>query len=317
LLNVKLYYVKNTFWVTKRETCIIEISICTAHLRFYFNIKMQNFLVSPPRVINKEPLRKRKAMAAMFVLYLVNTMKRETRLCRTSSLSGEAWTQELLGGHPGRFLENCRLEKDTFILLKQQLVSVGHLKASRFVSSDQQLLIFLWICGHNASVRQAQERFQHSGETISRYFRQTLKEICGLAGTFIKLPDGTTIPPEIMNNRKFFPYFEDCVGAIDGTHVPAKVSGPRAAAFRNRKGYVSQNVLAACSFDLRFQYVLPGWEGSAHDGAVLQDALSKDFVVPTGKYFLADAGYALSEGFLTPYRSVRYHLKEWARGNLT
>jgi len=39
-----------------------------------------------------------------------------------------------------------------------------------------------------------------------------------------------------------------------------------------------------------FVYIFSGWEGSAADSRVLQDALSKDFVIPTGKYYLADAG---------------------------
>lgn len=30
-----------------------------------------------------------------------------------------------------------------------------------------------------------------------------------------------------------------------------------------------------------------------------------------GNYYLCDNGYANSEGFLTPYKGVRYHLKEW------
>src|SRR4051812_2213519 len=30
-----------------------------------------------------------------------------------------------------------------------------------------------------------------------------------------------------------------------------------------------------------------------------------------GKYYLADAGYTNGPGFLTPFRSTRYHLKEW------
>jgi len=38
--------------------------------------------------------------------------------------------------------------------------------------------------------------------------------------------------------------------------VPAKIS----AAFRGRKHYPTQNVLAAVDFDLRFTYVLAGWE---------------------------------------------------------
>ncbi|KAL0396475.1 UNVERIFIED_CONTAM: hypothetical protein Scaly_0095900 [Sesamum calycinum] len=33
-----------------------------------------------------------------------------------------------------------------------------------------------------------------------------------------------------------------------------------------------------------------------------------------GNYYLCDNGYGNVEGFLTPYRGVRYHLKEWDRG---
>lgn len=42
--------------------------------------------------------------------------------------------------------------------------------------------------------------------------------------------------------------------------------------FRGRKK-LTQNVLVAVSFDLRFTYVLAGWEGSAHDALILADAL--------------------------------------------
>ena len=45
------------------------------------------------------------------------------------------------------------------------------------------------------------------------------------------------------------------------------------AIFRGRKHTITQNVLAAVDFDLRFTYVLAGWEGSAHDALILSDAL--------------------------------------------
>jgi hypothetical protein len=61
------------------------------------------------------------------------------------------------------------------------------------------------------------------------------------------------------------------VGTIDGTHVPVKIQGK----FRDRKEGTTQNVLAAITFDLKFIYVLAGWEGSAHDSQVLGDALSR------------------------------------------
>ena len=47
------------------------------------------------------------------------------------------------------------------------------------------------------------------------------------------------------------------------------------AAFRGRKNSTTQNVLAAVDFNLRFTYVLAGWEGSAHDALILADALER------------------------------------------
>ena len=79
---------------------------------------------------------------------------------------------------------------------------------------------------------------------------------------------------------------------------------------------LTQNCLAACSFDLRFTYFMSGWEGSAHDSTLFSNARQTDFYIPLaeGKYYLADAGFASSDALLVPYRSVRYHLSEWGQG---
>ena len=67
---------------------------------------------------------------------------------------------------------------------------------------------------------------------------------------------------------------QNCVGAIDGTHIDCKPPIESREAYHNRKGLLSQNILAACSFDMKFTYILAGWEGSAHDSRVLQSTLS-------------------------------------------
>ncbi|CUS08676.1 unnamed protein product, partial [Tuber aestivum] len=110
--------------------------------------------------------------------------------------------------------------------------------------------------------------------------------------------------------------FKDCIGAIDGSLIPIIVSSNQAAAHWTRKGFTAQNAFVACPFDCTIDYVLAGWEGSAHDARVLADAIGKGFEVPKGKYYLADAGYGISSSFLTPYRGVRYHLKEQELFNL-
>lgn len=84
-------------------------------------------------------------------------------------------------------------------------------------------------------------------------------------------------------------------------HVPVEKRKP----YRNQKGYLSQNVLAVCDFDMKFTYGLAGWEGSAHDGRVLSDAIeTKGFQIPIGKYCLGDAGYSNSDHLLVPYKGV-------------
>ncbi|XP_062002723.1 uncharacterized protein LOC133720443 [Rosa rugosa] len=83
------------------------------------------------------------------------------------------------------------------------------------------------------------------------------------------------VPSKIRESTRFYPYFKDCIGAIDGTHIPTMVKGREVSSYRNRHGIQSQNVLAACNFDLEFIYVLSGWEGLAHDSKLLNDALSR------------------------------------------
>ena len=66
---------------------------------------------------------------------------------------------------------------------------------------------------------------------------------------------------------------QDCVGALDGTHIPATVLVNEQMAYTNRHGTQSQNVLAICDHNMRFIYVYAGWEGSAYDARVLEHAM--------------------------------------------
>ncbi|KAG6506590.1 hypothetical protein ZIOFF_031914 [Zingiber officinale] len=54
-------------------------------------------------------------------------------------------------------------------------------------------------------------------------------------------------------------------------------------------------------------------QGSAHDGRVLRDAISRPtgLKVPQGCYYLVGPGYCNSSGFLAPYRGHRHHLNEF------
>lgn len=152
---------------------------------------------------------------------------------------------------------------------------------------------------------------------LNRCFHEGLQACFQLHKYVVHQPSSSTpCHPRIANNTKYKEYFKDCVGALDGTHFAAWVPESQAPPYRNRKGWLSQNVLAICDFGLEFTYILAGWEGCAHDSRVLEDAITNGGMqVPHGKYLLADAGYYDTDVALTPYPGVQYHLKEQAAAN--
>jgi hypothetical protein len=41
---------------------------------------------------------------------------------------------------------------------------------------------------------------------------------------FVNLPNiNTPLASRIADNSKFFPYFKDCLGALDGTHIAVHI----------------------------------------------------------------------------------------------
>jgi hypothetical protein len=129
---------------------------------------------------------------------------------------------------------------------------------------------------------------------------------------YLHLPTNLTpLPERVWKDSRFYPWFACVLGAVDCTHIDTITSLLEQSAHRNRKGRVSQNIFAACTLDMVFCFVLSGWEGSAADGHIFEAARREDFRVPDGFYYLADAGFPSCSTLLTPYRGVRYHLREW------
>ena len=59
---------------------------------------------------------------------------------------------------------------------------------------------------------------------------------------YVHLPThNNPVPPEIRNNPKFWPYFKDALGALDGSHIYSAPPASEQPICRNRKGFVSQN----------------------------------------------------------------------------
>ncbi|XP_050140657.1 uncharacterized protein LOC126616630 [Malus sylvestris] len=136
------------------------------------------------------------------------------------------------------------------------------------------LATFLLIVGHNSTYCLLHDTFGRSHWTVSRNFNKVLKTLNTIAPEMMA-KHGLAVPSKIRESMRFYPYLKDCIGAIDGTHIPASVFGCDVSNYHNRKGVISQNVLATCNFDLEFIYILSGYEGSVHDSRVLNDVLTR------------------------------------------
>ncbi|XP_061363236.1 protein ALP1-like [Gastrolobium bilobum] len=182
---------------------------------------------------------------------------------------------------------------------------------------EEMVSIFLHILAHDVKNRIIKRQFMRSGETISRQFSKVLLSVIRCHTLLFKRPEPV---PENSTDEKWKSFklvnYQNCLGALDGTHIKVYPLQADKARYRTRKGEIATNVLEVCSQDGQFIYVLPGWEGSAADSRVLRDAISRPngLRVPKGYYYLCDAGYMNGEGFLTPYRGQRYHLSEWRHG---
>ncbi|KAL8521633.1 hypothetical protein ACS0TY_011961 [Phlomoides rotata] len=155
-----------------------------------------------------------------------------------------------------------------------------------------------------------------SGQIVSKYFHMVLRSILKLHSLFFVNPE--PIPEDSTDPR--WGKFKGCLGALDGMYIDVLVPTVDKGRYRNCKGHVSVNVLGVCDINMRFLYILTGWEGSAADSRVLRDAIHRpnSLRVPRGNIdiyitmsFLHVRQW-LSELFLTPYKGVRYHLNEWS-----
>ncbi|KNZ56704.1 hypothetical protein VP01_233g8 [Puccinia sorghi] len=99
---------------------------------------------------------------------------------------------------------------------------------------------------------------------------------------FISLPgNNVSAAEEITSIPRFLPYFTNCIGPVDGSHIPVFVHNQKC--YINRKGHTSQKILAQFN----------------------------SLKIPDGKWLLDYASFPLCDTCLILYCGTKYHLREW------
>ncbi|WVZ91084.1 LOW QUALITY PROTEIN: hypothetical protein U9M48_037302, partial [Paspalum notatum var. saurae] len=213
--------------------------------------------------------------------------------------TGRQWVELILLDRD-RCKDNFRMYPEYFLFI---LVRDYGLQSTQEVESKEGLAMFLWTCGTQQCFRQVREWFQRSMETINRKMGEVLESMLAFAHTMIgpKDPSYANVHHSFTD---YYPFFDGCIGAIDGTHIRVQLPKEDRENFMNRHGFTSYNVLGAVDMDMRFTYVGTGMSGACHDMRVLRECMNDPNFPkpPPGKYYLVDSGYANQKGYLAPYR---------------
>ena len=65
----------------------------------------------------------------------------------------------------------------------------------------------------------------------------------------------SSVPDKIKNDDRYWPYFKNCIGVIDGTHISVVAPRKRQVPYISRKCITTQNVMDVCDFNMFFTFV--------------------------------------------------------------
>ncbi|GKB64727.1 Myb/SANT-like domain, harbinger transposase-derived nuclease domain protein [Tanacetum coccineum] len=224
-------------------------------------------------------------------LRYVRSRKGKRKRDNNSAMPGHQFTLELLQGNDRQCVELLRMSRDSFIHLCTHFRVKEWLKDSKHVSVEEKMAMFVMMLGHNQRYVVIKNRFQHSTQTIHKFFHEVLAKMVVFAKEII-IPTNFNLNPTVpSHNRRLRQIFKGDVGALDGTLIHARVPINKQHLYRGR--------------------------GKAHDSRILSEAIRNQNapfpLPPPDKYYLCDATYAHTRGFMAPYRNVRYWLGDFRR----
>ena len=214
---------------------------------------------------------------AFFVTLLANrvsmsSLSRRTTWMKTRSHSflnkiAANWSDD-------EWKQNFRVSRATFRFLCIQLqpfLERQHVLREP-LSVDQRIAITLWRLGTNIEYRTISHLFGVGLSTACVAVHDVCSAIVEcLASQYIRIPTGQDLR-QIVNGFQSKWGFPQCIGAIDGSHIPIIAPKENPLDYYNRKGYHSVVLQALVDHEYKFLDVYVGWPGSVHDARVLANS---------------------------------------------
>ena len=169
-----------------------------------------------------------------------------------------------------KWLESYRISKDMFEQLTNDLRGLQR-QATRLrnpVPVRTIAAMLLKRIGKGLDYREIGDKFGVGTSTACMKVNEAMKLLVSSKMHIIsKLQRGIDFQ-RIINGFQRKWNFPQCLGAIDGTHIPIKAPLIHHADYNNRKSFHSVILQGVCDSQCCFTDVFAGWPGRAHDSRV-------------------------------------------------
>ena len=250
----------------------------------FVNIMMQQSAVLRKKAIlqrRKAAMKRRKKffkrqarermLFAMTLSLAMLSMWSSSRIVWTKERSSQWWDRVVMGTFTNHdWLQNFRMSQETFLFICNELRSLEKHDTDmrKAIPLQQRIAIALWFLSTNSDYRTIGHLFGVSKATVCI----VTKEVCSLIvdtllPKYIRIPNGDSLKQVVEDKG-----FPQCVGAVDGSHIPIVSPHDCLADYFNRKGFHSIILQGVVNHIGLFIDIYVGWPGRVHDARVFANS---------------------------------------------
>ena len=217
------------------------------------------------------------------------------------------------------WLENFRMSRTTFMYLCRQLsptIRRADTVMRRSISVEKRVAITLWCLATQVEYRTIAHLFGVARSTVCEIVHETCSAIVTrLMDTYIRFPTGDQLD-SVVDGFLTKWGVPNCVGAIDGSHIPIAAPINNHTDYYNRKGHYSMVLQGLVDAKYCFLDVCIGWPGSVHDARVfvhsplyvritekklLPNKVLRVHGVDVPLFIIGDSAYPLQSWLMKPF----------------
>ena len=245
-------WLRRRHWTRRRMLLALNMArrVRTLHLRLIQDQQMAHFTAFLIRRLSSACLAKRSIW--------------------TKFRSQSFFTDVVVNWSDREWKQNFRVSRNTFNFLCRELAPylAKHHVVREPLSLELRVAVCLWRLGTNVEYRTISHLFGVGLSTVCVAVHDTCHVLVEqFASLYIKIPKGQELQ-SIVDGFESKWNFPQCIGAIDGSHIPIIAPKDNPLDYYNRKGYHSVILQALVDHEYKFLDVYVGWPGSVHDARV-------------------------------------------------